>query len=143
MSQPWIVYASLTAFFLAAADCCVKFASARLSNSVGLLIYGACTFATGLGWFLSQRLRGMPVTAGPSGVLWAVGVGICFSAVTVGLYLTFGAGAPVSLASPFIRLAGLIVASVVGLSLLGEPVTLRYGAGMFLALIGLYLIVTR
>lgn len=141
--QPWIIYASFTALFLALADSFVKFASGRLSNSVALLVYGACTFTTGLTWVLIQYVRGVALRAQPVGVLYALGVGVCFSGVTVGLYLTFGAGAPISVASPLIRLGGLAVASVVGLTILGEPLTLRYVVGMCLVFGGLYLIVAR
>ena len=139
----WILYASITALFLALADSFIKFASGRLSNSLGLLFYGFCTFATGLGWVTVQRFRGVPLSAQPIGILCALGVGISFSAVTVGLYLTFGAGAPISVASPFIRLGGLVVASLVGLTILGEPFSIRYAAGMLLIFLGLYLVVVR
>jgi drug/metabolite transporter (DMT)-like permease len=141
--QPWIIYATLTALFLAFADSFVKFASGRLSNSVALLIYGACTFATGLTWVLIQYVRGVALSAQPTGVFCAFGVGVCFSAVTVGLYLTFGAGAPISVASPFIRLGGLVVASVIGIAILGEPLSPRYVVGMCLVFSGLYLMVAR
>jgi len=78
-----------------------------------------------------------------SGVPSAIGVGIAFSLVTVGLYATFGAGAPISLASPAIRLGGLLLASLIGLIVLREPFTWRYALGVLLACVGVYLIVTR
>lgn len=139
----WLIYAAITAFFLASADCFIKLASGRLSSSLGLLVYGACTFATGLGWVFLDRFRGVPLHAQPAAYLYALGVGVSFSAVTVGLYATFGAGAPISLASPFVRLAGLVIASVVGLTLFNEPLSLRYLLGMVLVFGGLYLIITR
>lgn len=144
MGMPaWLIYAAITAFFLASADCFIKLASGRLSSSLGLLVYGACTFATGLGWVFLDRFRGVPLHAQPVAYLYALGVGVSFSAVTVGLYATFGAGAPISLASPFVRLAGLVIASVVGLTLFNEPLSLRYLLGMVLVFGGLYLIITR
>ena len=56
----WILYALGTALALAAADFCVKLAAGKLSNSVALLLYGSCTFLTGLGWVLWQRAHGVP-----------------------------------------------------------------------------------
>jgi drug/metabolite transporter (DMT)-like permease len=141
--QLWLIYAAITAVFLASADCFIKAAAGRISSSLGLLVYGACTFATGLGWVLLERLRGITLHAQPVAFLYALGVGFSFSAVTVGLYATFGAGAPISLASPFVRLAGLVIASIVGLTLFNEPLTLRYVFGMVLVFGGLYLILTR
>lgn len=139
----WIPYAIGTAVALAAADFFIKLASGRISNSLGLLLYGSCTFLTGLGWVLLDRTRGIPLHAQMPGILAATGVGIAFSTVTVGLYITFGAGAPISLVSPFVRLGGLLIASIAGLFLLHEPLTWRYGIGMVLAISGVYLIITR
>ena len=139
----WILYALGTALALAAADFFVKLAAGKLSNSVALLLYGSCTFLTGLGWVLWQRARGVPQYAQTSGILAALGVGVAFSAVTLGLYATFGAGAPISVASPVIRLGGLLLASLAGLVLLQEPLSWRYVIGLLLACSGVYLIVTR
>lgn len=139
----WIVFAAATAFTLAGADFFVKLASGKLSNSVAVFIYGTCTFLFGVGWMVWQRVQGEPQFAEPVGILAAAGAGLTFSLVTVGLYATFGAGAPISLASPFVRVGGLLLASLIGLTLLGEPFSWRYAFGVLLAVGGVYLIVTR
>jgi drug/metabolite transporter (DMT)-like permease len=110
---------------------------------VALLLYGVCTFLIGLVWVLWQRANDVPQYAQPAGILAAIGVGIVFSFVTLGLYVTFGAGAPISVASPAIRLGGLMLVSLIGLTLLQEPLTWRYGIGMLMACGGIYLIITR
>ncbi len=97
----------------------------------------------GLIWILMDKIRGIGIQAQTVGVLSATGVGVSFSLVTVCLYLTFGAGAPISLVSPFARLGGLIIASLAGLFILHEPLTWRYATGMILAIGGVYLIITR
>lgn len=139
----WIPYALVTAIALATADFCIKIASGKLSNSLGLLLYGSCTFLTGMIWVLVDRVRRVDLYAQPVGILAAVGVGVAFSAVTIGLYLTFDAGAPISLASPIVRLVGLLIASIAGILLLHEPLTIRYIIGMVLAFSGVALIITR
>lgn len=139
----WITYAAITSLALAGADLCIKVASGRISSSLGLLLYGSCTFLAGLSWVAWQHLHGPAFRGQALGIAAGVGVGVCFTTVTVGLYLTFGAGAPVSLASPLVRLGGLVVASVVGIAAFGEPLTLRYAGGVLLTLAGLYLILTR
>lgn len=139
----WILYATATSVALAAADFFVKMAAGKLSNSLALLLYGSCTFLFGLGWVLWQRVQGVPQFAQTPGILAALGVGVAFSLVTLGLYASFGAGAPISLASPFIRLTGLLLASLAGLVLLQEPLNWRYLMGVALACAGVYLIVTR
>ena len=139
----WIVYALGTAFALAVADFCVKLASGKVSSSLGLLLYGSCTFLTGLCWVMLDRIRGAEIHAQAQGIVAATAVGVAFSAVTVGLYVSFGAGAPISLVSPIVRLGGLILASMAGLILLNEPLTGRYILGVFLAVCGILLIITR
>ena len=139
----WIKYALVTACALAAADLCVKVAAGRLSNSLAVLVYGTCTFSTGLAWVLWQWARGIPQHAQLSGVLASMGVGFAFSGVTLGLYVTFSAGAPISLGSPVIRFGGILLTSIAGLILFREPLTLRYVIGMLLVCSGMYLILTR
>ena len=139
----WIKYALVTACALAAADLCVKVAAGRLSNSLAVLIYGSCTFSTGLAWVLWQWARGVPQHAQLSGILASMGVGFAFSGVTLGLYVTFSAGAPISLGSPVIRFGGILLTSIAGLVLLREPLTLRYVMGILLVCSGMYLIITR
>ena len=112
----WIKYALVTACALAAADLCVKVAAGRLSNSLAVLIYGSCTFSTGLAWVLWQWARGVPQHAQLSGILASMGVGFAFSGVTLGLYVTFSAGAPISLGSPVIRFGGILLTSIAGLT---------------------------
>ena len=138
-----LVYAFLTALALAVADFLIKVTAGKVSNSIGLLLYGSCTFLAGLGWVLSQRMQGVELYAQPMGILTGIGVGIAFSCVTIGLYTTFAAGIPVSIGSPVIRLTGLALASLAGLILLREPFTWRYGLGMLLVCCGVYLIITR
>ena len=139
----WIKYALVTACALAAADLCVKVAAGRLSNSLAVLVYGSCTFSTGLAWVLWQWARGVPQHAQVSGILASMGVGFAFSGVTLGLYVTFSAGAPISLGSPVIRFGGILLTSIAGLILFREPLTLRYVIGMLLVCSGMYLILTR
>lgn len=139
----WILYASVSALALACADIFIKLAAGKLSNSLALLFYGSCTFLTGLSWVLFDRISGVSLHAQTNGILAAIGVGVSFSLVTVGMYVTFQAGAPISIASPFIRLGGLLLASAAGFLLFHEPITWRYLLGMVLVLTGLYLIVTR
>lgn len=139
----WIIYAIIAAIGLAAADVCLKLAAGRISTSLGLLIYGSCTFSMGLGWFLWHKFTGVVHYAQAPTLLASVGVGVSFCLVTAALYATFGAGAPISLASPLVRLGGLLVASITGFIFWGEPVTPRYAIGMLLACGGIYLIITR
>lgn len=139
----WVIYALISAIAMAAADFCMKLAAGKVSNSLGLWLYGCSTFTIGLGWVLWQRLQGIPQHAEIKGVLSALGVGLSFCVVVIAFYATFVKGAPISVVTPVIRLGGLLIASAAGIVLLHEPMTLRYVIGMFLSCAGVYLIMTR
>ncbi|HBY99093.1 MAG: hypothetical protein M5U01_42115 [Ardenticatenaceae bacterium] len=139
----WVIFALFTVVALATADFCVKLAAGKLSNSIALLLYGSCSFFIGLIWVLWERTQSGTLFLQPAGLAAGIGVGLAFTGVTIGLYLTFGAGAPVSVASPVIRLGGLLLVSVAGLAILHEPFSWRYLLGVMLAVSGLVLILTR
>ena len=129
----WILYVMVAAAALAAADVFVKLAAGKLPNSLGTLIYGAVAFGVGLTWFFADRARGGVEHSSTAGIVYALGVGVAFSAVAVALYGAFRAGAPLSVTSPLVRLSGLIVASLCGVIIWNEPLTPRYGLGLCLA----------
>jgi drug/metabolite transporter (DMT)-like permease len=139
----WILYATIAAAALAAADVLVKVAAGKLPNSLATLFYGAVAFGVGLTWYVADRLRGNAEHASTAGIVSALGVGAAFSAVAVALYGAFRAGAPLSVTAPVVRLSGVIIAGMFGVFLWNEPVTPRYIAGVCLSVAGVYLIVTR
>ncbi len=136
-----MIYVAVAAVALGVADVFVKMAAGKVSNSLGMLLYGGVAFAIGLGWFLLDRSPSVRPSA--AGIGAAVAVGVAFSAVTVGLYGAFAAGAPLSVTSPVVRIGGLLVASVCGVLIWHEPLTIRYATGLALAFAGVYLIATR
>jgi drug/metabolite transporter (DMT)-like permease len=138
----WLPFAALAALALALADVLVKQSASRISPSLGMLYYSLATVVFSGSWVLYQRLTGQSVFATQAGIGYAIGVGVAFSAVTLLLYLTF-ARVEVSVGAPVIRLVGILIASLIGILLLREPVTWRYAAGMALAVIGVFLITTR
>ncbi|MGV3774135.1 MAG: hypothetical protein ACO1QB_14640 [Verrucomicrobiales bacterium] len=138
----WLLYAGMAAVALAAADVMVKLASGKVSNSLGMLLYGVIPFGAGLVWFII-RLRNEVAVAHPMGVVYGLGVGVMFASVTFCMYAAFSAGAPMTVTSPVIRLGGLILASIAGVLIWKEPITLRYVLGLCLTCGGMYLILTR
>ena len=139
----WMMYAVGAALALAAADVLVKAAAGRLPNSLGMLLYGSIPFAAGLIWWLMDRRNVEASAITTKGVVFATGVGVMFATVTFCMYAAFRAGAPISLASPVIRLGGLLVASVAGVVLWKEPLTLRYAMGLMLVFVGIFLMLKR
>ena len=138
----WIPFAAMAAVFLASADFFVKLASSRISSSLGAMVYGLTTLTAGLAWVLYERATGQPQYSTPAGWGYACLVGLAFSGVTFLLYVTFSR-VEVSLGSPVIRLTAIVLASLLGILVLREPLTWRYVLGVALAVAGVALIVAR
>ena len=114
-----------------------------MPDSLGMLLYGTVPFITGLAWFLLDRNRDSAVEVQRGALLMAIAVGVMFTLVTFCMYAAFRGGAPISIASPVIRLGGLVLASIAGFILWKEPMTGRYLAGLGLVGSGMYLVMTR
>ena len=142
MIMRWLPYALICAVFLATADFFIKFASSKISASMGMFIYGATTFAVGFVWVSYLKITGQPLLITQTGLLYSIAVGMAFSGVTILLYLAF-AHVSVSLGSPTIRVLGIVIASLFGILILGEPFTWRYALGVLLTIVGVALIVLR
>ena len=142
MIPRWLPYALACSIFLATADFFIKLASSKISASMGMFIYGATTFAFGLGWVAYLKFTGQPLLVTPTGLLYSFAVGVAFSIVTMLLYITF-VHVSVSLGSPTIRIMGVVFASILGVLLLHEPFTWRYILGVILTIAGVMLIVLR
>jgi uncharacterized membrane protein len=138
----WIPYALACSVFLASADFFLKLASNKISTSLGVLVYGTITFVIGLVWVGYLKLTKQPLFMTQQGLLYSIGVGIAFGAVTILLYLTF-ARVDVSLGSPAIRVMSILFVSLFGILLLHEPFTWRYLIGLILTVCGVALIVFR
>ena len=138
----WLPYALACSIFLAGADFFIKLATNKISSSMGMFVYGATTFAVGLIWVSYLKVTGQPLLITQSGFLYALAAGLAFSFVTILLYLTF-AHISVSLGSPTIRVMGIVIASLLGIFLLQEPITWRYVLGVILTIVGVALIVLR
>jgi len=138
----WLPFALACSVFLASADFFVKLASNKISSSMGMFIYGATTFTVGFLWVAYLKVTNQPLLFTRAGLFYSIAVGLAFSAVTILLYLTF-ARVNISLGSPTIRILGIVIASLLGILILREPITWRYGLGLILTIGGVALIVFR
>jgi len=143
MVTNWLLFVGAAMVCLATADFCLKMASTRISGPLAALIYGLFAFLVALLWVLVARSRGAVFRFSWTGALYSVFVGIFFGLVVVFVYQTFAAGAPISLASPLIRVGGIILTSLAGILILREHITPRYVLGFLVSLLGLYLVAIK
>ena len=143
MNLSALLYAVGAFIFLAFADFFLKLSAGRISSSMNTLIYAVTAVLPAAIWVLWERLSNTTQLVTREGILTSIGVGLCFSLVVVFLSLTFANGANLSVASPIIRLLGIVLASSLGILVLGEAFSLRYALGVLLTFAGVYFIITR
>ncbi len=143
MSFSAVAYAVGAFICLASADFFLKLSSGRISSSLGTLVYAVTAVLPALIWVVWERISGTSQLISREGVEASMIVGISFSLVVVFMSLTFANGANLSIASPSIRLIGLVLASALGILILGEQFSLRYAFGVLLTFVGVFFIVTR
>ena len=110
----WLPFAAGAAVALATADFSVKLAAGQIGSQIGALIYSLTTLVISGGWVLISRANGAALKFTPEGLLPALVTGVAFAFVTIFLYLTFATGVNISLAIPAIRIAGILMASALG-----------------------------
>jgi len=143
VSSTALLYAIACAVCLASADFFLKLSSTRISATLGTLIYAVTAAVLAAGWAGWSYSRGSPLMITRAGTLTSVAVGTSFMLVVVFLSSLFATGANLSVAVPVVRFIGIVLAALLGILALGEPISWRYGVGALLTVTGLYLIVTR
>jgi len=143
VNRTTFAYALGCALSLASADFFLKLSAGRIGRSAGTLVYAATATLLAASWVVSTRLRGVPLGITPAGLLTSALVGVSFMMVVAFLSGLFAAGANLSVAVPVVRLTGIVIAAVLGIVVLGEPLTCRLGLGALLTLAGVYFIVSR
>lgn len=143
MTPSVFLYAFGAVVCLASADFFLKLSSNRISNNLGTLIYAITAVVPAAIWVVWSKLDGANLQVTREGVLTSIAVGLSFSLVVAFMSLTFAAGGNLSVAAPTIRLSALVLASALGILVLGEPFTWRYALGVWLTFAGIYFIITR
>ncbi len=142
MSPLTILIAIAAMFIIALADFSIKQAAGKISPSVGALIYGVVAVLPPLLWVLWTRTQG-PLLITRDGILWSIGTGLAFGVFTGILFLLFSQGVNLSIGSPVIRMGGIILAATLGILVFREGINWQYIIGFALAVIGIFLVVTR
>ncbi|MBI3914546.1 MAG: hypothetical protein HY327_10245 [Chloroflexi bacterium] len=143
MNTSTFLYALGALVFLALADFFLKVASTRISNQLGTLVYAGAALIVAAIWVASEKFSGADFRVTAGGLIAASLVGVCFALVVVFLSRTFSSGGDLSVAAPAIRLSALVLASALGITILGEQITWRWVFGVGVTFVGVYFIVTR
>ncbi len=127
---------------LGLADFSIKQTSARMSPSIGTLIYAMVAILPPLAWVLWTRLH-EPLVITRDGMLWATATGLSFGIFTGIVFLLFSRGVNLSVGTPVIRMGGIVLAALLGIIILREGLNWQYIIGFALAAVGIFLVATR
>ncbi len=127
---------------LALADFSIKQTAGKITPSLGTLIYAAVTVLPPLAWVLWTRAH-EPLMLTRDGVIWSIITGLAFGVFTGLLFLLFSQGINLSIGTPVIRMGGILIAATLGILVFREGLNLQYLVGFILAVIGIFLVVTR
>jgi uncharacterized membrane protein len=133
----WLLFPVGAALSLAAADFFLKLSSTRISSNLVAFVYSLMTLVVPTVLLVLAKARGEEITFTREGIFFAMLMGIAFSAVVVFLNMTFASGVNLSVGTPVIRTAGIMVASVLGILVFGEQISWRYLFGFALTVAGL------
>lgn len=140
----WLVFAILTIICYAVFDLFVKLSGERIHAGLGGFLINLVATIVLLIFIIFLRLRGENIPSPkPHGVLYAILAGIAVGFTTIFFMKMFAAGVNLSIGIPFVRIGIVLLASILGVVLLKEGITLRYLLGFAFALIGLYLLVAK
>jgi uncharacterized membrane protein len=143
MTLSAFAYALGAVICLAFADFFLKLSSSRISTNLNALIYAMTAVVPPALWVVWAKFSNVEMQVTRGGIIASALTGIFFSLVVIFLSLTFASGGNLSIASPAIRLSALVLASFLGILILGEVVSLRWVLGVLLTFAGIYFIITR
>jgi len=140
MAFPWFVYAALVVVGATG----IHFFS-KLANNTMPFIYGlSITMAAAL----VSALVILPAAQGPllkadvfsKNTVFYILVGVCITLAHFGIFAMFKAGAPMSVATPFVRFAPAVLAVLIGLLYFQEAIKPVQMLGVGLAALSFYLV---
>lgn len=133
----WLVYAFIVIFGAAGMHVFSKLAKGVIHPIAATMIASGVFFCVALVFFLFSSEAKAQVSSLGFGAVWpAVLMGLSMSALNIALFYVYHAGAPLSVAVPFIRVSAAVLGVIIGLLFFAEKLSLMHSVGVGLALLG-------
>lgn len=139
----WTFFAFITVLLYAVFDLLVKLSADKLHGGLsGFIINLVATVVLFL-YFLFSKMRGEDVFAiKPYGIAFSVLAGVVVGVATITFLKMFATGVNLSVGVPVVRIGIVVLASILGITILREGVSGKYVLGFLVSLFGLYLLLT-
>ena len=140
----WLFFAGATILFYSIFDFLVKISSSKINGSFGAFIMNFVSAIVVLIYMIYSSFQGEKVLSNkPGGIFYSTLAGIAIGLASIFFIRMFATGTNLSIGVPLVRIGIVVLASIIGIFLLKEGVSLRYILGFLFSLFGLYLIVAR
>ena len=137
-----MIYVGLAALFFGLTVVFIKLATREIHPLLGNLLFPAFAAIIQLIVLLYVKLKGTALFLSSKGIAISAIGGICLGLYTIFLFLALSR-MNVSKVSPIVYIGAILIATIVGVIFLKEPLTKTNIAGLLLALSGLYLLFVR
>ncbi|WP_223649732.1 EamA family transporter [Hymenobacter psoromatis] len=136
----WLPLALLTALCLAGYNFFIKLAADSLPPAVGAVVLQLVAAGLGAAWLLRQWLAGQPLAVSGRGLGLAALAGLCVGLAEMLTFVVFRRGVPASVGTPVIVGGSVLLATLLGLLVLRESLTLGQVGGLALIVGGIGLL---
>jgi transporter family protein len=118
----------------------IKLGSGRIDQVLGAVILQVVAAVLGGGYALILRLGGRELPVSSTGLLFSALAGVAVGLAEILSFIVFSRGAPASLGSPIIMGGSVLVAAIIGVVALREPLHWPQIAGIGLVVAGIALL---
>ncbi len=137
----WLIFAILSAISFGFYNFFTKMAADKLSPIIATVLITGTAFIVALVVMFVSKIAGQPIVISKNIILFPILAGL-FAGIAELLYLSmFSGGAPITIGNPLVVGGTVLVAVVLGMLILKEPMTVIKGIGIVLILIGLVMLV--
>jgi len=138
----WIFWALVAAVLNGVVDFMFKLSSGKINSALGGIILNLVGIVPLVAFFVYIYLNKQAVVVTKQGFAFMAIAGVCVGMITIALFKMFSTGQNISVATPVMRISGIVFASLLGVIILHEPISLKYIVGFALSILGLFLITT-
>lgn len=139
----WLLYAFLTIIFYVGLDFFLKKAAGKIDDFWGTVVINFFAVLPALLVVLYLKLANKTIMATSEGLIYSALAGISIGIGTITFIKLFATGANLSLVSPMVRIGIILGATLVGVIVLRESLSIRQILGILLSVIGLGLIILK
>lgn len=133
----WLVFAVLSATSFGLYNFFVKISSDKFTPSVALMLIAGTSFLVATATTAVLKMTGQPIMFTRNSVLIPVAAGLFTGVAEIFYLLMFSKSTSLSLGNPLVVGGTILVAVILGLIILREPLTAAKTAGIILTLLGL------